>query len=851
MAVSLLMKAFPMIRSVRTRCLAAASLLAVPAPLLAQEAVGAAPEVAQVQDSSPGSRDAPLAAETDPDNTIVISARRGTVDTDIPPQLELGTEDIASYGVSSIEELLEALAPEVGSARGRGSGGRPVVLINGMRVTGFRELRDLPPEAIDRVQVFPEELALEYGFRPDQRVVNFILKSDFQQFAVELEGAVPTAGGFAEGEVDTTYTRIVGGGRLNIDVEYEPSSALTESERGIVQSDPDSLGGVDEGDYRTLIPESHAFELNGSWNGTLSPKTSLTLSGEYNHSESTALLGLQGATLTVPEDSPYARQAGDETITRLFEDAGALERERRSDSFELGGTLNGQFAGGYRWTLTANAGRNEQETFTEREADSSALVAAVAAGDPAVDPFAPGLGAGLTPTLDVNRSQTTTASTEANVAGAPFDLPAGPVRVSLTGGYDYTAIDGTSTRSGITSETDLSRSIFTARANADIPISSVRDDVLAGIGDLGLNANIGVREVSDFGSLFEYGYGLRWEPVEGLSLLASVIGEEAAPGISDLGAPVEVTPNSRVYDLATGQTVLVDRITGGNPDLLAEQRRDFKLSLNWSPGNDREKQITVEYVKNHSEDVTSGFPLLTPAIEAAFPDRVTRDANGQLVQLDARSITLSEVDSQRIRTSLSLRGELSKPDDDGEGGERGARRGGGSPMGMMGGSGGPPGGRWNLSLTHTWSLEESVLIRPGLDRLDLLDGDIIGSGTPNSRHSFELIGGIFKDGFGLRASGDYTGAARVTGSDLPGSADLRYGDLFTLDLRAFYTFDSAPQLTEDYPFLKGSRVSLDIENVFGGIRRIEDETGTVPLSFQPAYVDARGRVVELSFRKRF
>ena len=51
------------------------------------------------------------------------------------------------------DELLEALAPQIGSARGREAGGRPVMLLNGRRISSFRELRDIPPE--ERLRLVP------------------------------------------------------------------------------------------------------------------------------------------------------------------------------------------------------------------------------------------------------------------------------------------------------------------------------------------------------------------------------------------------------------------------------------------------------------------------------------------------------------------------------------------------------------------------------------------------------------------------------------------------------------------------------------------------------------------------
>src|SRR5688572_153550 len=109
--------------------------------------------------------------EDEGEEIVVTGVRRGTVIGDIPPENTLTSRDVRATGATDITELLEALAPQIGSARGRG-GERPILLLNGQRISSFREMRDIPTEAIERLDILPEEVALKYGYRADQRVVN-------------------------------------------------------------------------------------------------------------------------------------------------------------------------------------------------------------------------------------------------------------------------------------------------------------------------------------------------------------------------------------------------------------------------------------------------------------------------------------------------------------------------------------------------------------------------------------------------------------------------------------------------------------------------------------------------------
>ena len=170
----------------------------------------------------------------DRNTEIVVTAERirGQVEAPQAPIAVLEEDEIASYGVASLAELIDELAPQTGSARGRG-GGRPAFLVNGRRVNGFREMRNYPPEAIRRVEILPEEVALRYGFRPDQRVVNFILKDNFVSVSGDVEYGFPSGGGYSTNEIEGSFLRIDGDNRLNIAFEAEDSSMLTEAERDV------------------------------------------------------------------------------------------------------------------------------------------------------------------------------------------------------------------------------------------------------------------------------------------------------------------------------------------------------------------------------------------------------------------------------------------------------------------------------------------------------------------------------------------------------------------------------------------------------------------------------------------
>ena len=154
--------------------------LTMPALAAAQAAGGPVPAAAE--------EDAPPSPEKrDPEQIVVTGGIfEGAVIAPQPPIATLDETDIASYGASNVSDLIAALSAQTGSGRGRG--GHPVILVNGMRISSFRELRNYPPEAIAKVEVFPEEVALRYGYPPDQRVVNLILKKNYSSTGARGRG---------------------------------------------------------------------------------------------------------------------------------------------------------------------------------------------------------------------------------------------------------------------------------------------------------------------------------------------------------------------------------------------------------------------------------------------------------------------------------------------------------------------------------------------------------------------------------------------------------------------------------------------------------------------------------------
>ena len=789
--------------------------------------------------------DAPAAEEID---EIVVTAPRlrGEVDTDVPPLTELNEEDIEAYGVGSIADLVDALEPSSGSARGRGSGGRPVFLVNGIRVASFREFRSYPPEAIQRVQVLPEEVAQQFGFPPDRRVINFILKDNYSSREVELEYETPDRGGYAASEQEFTLLQIADGARINLNLEHNDTSLLTEAERDIVQtpgSQPDITGDPDPALARSLVADSRNFEATANWaKAIMEQGASVSVNATYEHADTLSLSGLDSVLLVAPD--------GQQAL-RTFNAADPLARVSNTDTVSTAASY-AKPVGDFQLTATLDGSASHTRTRIDRRADTALLREAALAGTLGLADPLPAVPDGGFDEVNV---RTYGGEGQATLRGSPLLLPAGELGLTIDAGYDWRRIASSDTRSGLGGggRTELTRGVLSGGVNANIPLTSRRDDVLAAVGDIALNLQAGVDHLSDFGTLRDLSAGLTWKPLDRLSLSATYANSEAAPSLSQLGDPRTTTLNVPVFDFARSETALVTVIDGGNAALPAERQSDWKISANWELPVKARWRLNVDYVNNRSRDVAVNWPGLTPGIEAAFPERVIRDSGGALVALDTRPVTYAETRAERLVFGLSMRGQIGpEPERPARGEGRGAGRGGDgppSPASFGRGRGrDDPRPRYFVNLSHTLELDNTILVAPGGLLLDQLGGDATATlGLP--RNTSRLEAGLFFDGYGLRLSGEYTGSAFVEGSGLTGSSDLFVDDLAIVDLRLFA--DLGEVLDRDDGLFEDLRLSLSVDNLFDGRRIVRDGNGDIPLRFQPLLLDPVGRFVGVELRKLF
>ena len=323
----------------------------------------------------------------------------------------------------------------------------------------------------------------------------------------------------------------------------------------------------------------------------------------------------------------------------------------------------------------------------------------------------------------------------------------------------------------------------------------------------------------------------------------------------------------RVFDYLRGETVQVALIDGGNPLLRADRREVSKLALTLRPFDSRDVTLTSTYLRSTLQDSISNLPQATAEVAAAFPERFVRDASGRLLVVDSRPINLAEREREDLRTTLSFSLPWG-PQPEPPFGNRGQR-----PAGVAPAAGAPPAqasavdeaarrarmeamgarmlgfarrGNLQLSLAHTLRLSDTAKLAAGQRSLDLLNGDVLSESTALPKQEWELQFGGARNGFGGRLIVQWREAARARSA----GSDLEFADFTTINLRLFADLGLQPP-ARDYPWMRGVRVSLVVNNMLDDKPQVRRADGSTPLNFQPDLLDPLGRNLRLTVRKFF
>ena len=300
-----------------------------------------------------------------------------------------------------------------------------------------------------------------------------------------------------------------------------------------------------------------------------------------------------------------------------------------------------------------------------------------------------------------------------------------------------------------------------------------------------------------------------------------------------------ITPETRVFDPLTGETVDVVQITGGDSGLKAEKVTTKRLTglLRLVPR--LKLNLNADYTDTSRRNFVSSLPEASAAVMLAFPDRFIRDSGGNLTTVDLRPVNFDEAEEKRFRWGLSMNTALGAAPPPPTPRRAGVKAGPGPrPQPTM----------LQLTANHTVVLSEKILIRTGLDPIDLLSGGAIGIGGGRVRHQVDGTVGVTSGGAGVRLGVNWRGRSELQ-TRFEGATDtLRFSPLMKVNLRAF---TDVQRFMPGTRWAKGLRLSVDVLNLTNDRQEVRNSFGDTPLQYQPGYRDPIGRTIEFEIRKVF
>lgn len=824
-------------------------------------------------------QDAPPPARPSDEIVVTGERQRNAVITDAKPVGVLDEAAIHALGVTKISDLLRAVQGLTTS----NSGEPPILLLNNRRISGWEEMSNLPPEAIERVDILPEPVAIQFGYPPTRRVMNIVTKANFRAVTAEqtLRGATDGGALGAEADVGSTVLQrdrrwIVAVNashrdgliqrqrsiRPDPDLLYDPVGTITGIDGGSIDPALDRLAGqpvrralvplraADRGTLaayvpgatpprigdplaiRSITPDVQRVKVNTSWSDAIGKTVTASAQFTVEAERQSGTTGYAATAWRVPGGAGGLPFANDVLLYRYLEEAGPLPGHAQSLKLSGGTTVQGAL-GDWNWNVTGTIDRLRNTNLSVRGFDPGLAEAAIAAG---IDPFGAEIARQSGPLpIDRTRAVTRTITGKAVANGPLLRLPAG--KAMVTASLDYANSSGT-TQLLSANANRVDRTIRTASIGANVPIASAREGALEAIGELSANGTVGVSAVSGYGSLRNTSYGLLWSPWSPVQFTASVSESRTPPPIEQLVTPAISLPGSPFFDFVTGTTALVTTVQGGNPALAPEQRRVNTLGIDVKPWKRREIRFGVNLTETVIEDQSMTLAATTPAIQAAFPDRFRRNAAGQLLFADLRPLNLDRGRQRALAGRIQFHGPLGAAPPPPPEPVPGA-----PPVPPP-----PPKPRPFVygNLTPTLILSDRLSLRRGLPELDLLDGETItGNGGRPRFEGWGWMGANYR-GFNASLWGRYQSATRVR--SVAAESDLRFSGLFVFNIGLLTEIGV---LAPNRAWAKGMTLNVQLENVTNQRQDVRDGLGATPYRFQRAFLDPIGRSVQISLRKLF
>jgi iron complex outermembrane receptor protein len=575
------------------------------------------------------------------------AATTGDLIRKVPQIVGLGASETASGAQNGAANATRSLAVNL---RGIGSNAT-LLLLGGRRMPAagtqgqVTDASVIPSIALERLEVVADGGSAIYGSDAVTGVVNLIPRRDF----VGAESSLRYGAGdeYYDYSVAQLFGTSWGSGHFMIAADHSYHSSLEGTDRDFYSSDLRSRGGTDfrsqQCEPGTILVGTTPYAIPPTSNGTLTPgsvtagtrnlcdniqrgdiipnarRTSVYASATQDLSDSLSLFSegyysrrtfaLQASqitsNLTVTNTNPFyfnpTGGTGPITVQYDFAKDGGLPNDPgHAESWD--GVLGARqrLGGDWRVELYASYGKSDDVVNRKQNLNTTAggINAALANTNPAVafNPFGVGGISNAQTVAAIRNGQfviqgdTTLAMAATQADGTLFMLPGGAVKLAAGAEYREEELGGLlqqgSTVAPILVPSHASRYVRAVFAETLVPIVG-RANSLTGVQQLELSLAGRYEDYSDFGDTFNPKFGVRWTPIDSLTVRGSWGTSFRAPGLA------EIDPRSGGFGLY-GDTLPCSHrppaatcfgigIAGGNADLQPEEATTWSIGFDVHP----------------------------------------------------------------------------------------------------------------------------------------------------------------------------------------------------------------------------------------------------------------------------
>lgn len=702
----------------------------------------------------------------DPEILVVADRLPGVVDTPYKPILRLDKNAIQALGAPSLKKLMERIQSVTRAA----GGGAPVLLLNGRRIANEEDIASLPPEAIEQLEVLPEPVAAQFGYSPKSRVTNIITARRFTSLAADATVAADSSGSGLE-------SRIAGAGTL-LRRDFRSFLTIDRLTRPGVEaqglSPSPNMSGRSPNPYATLSPAEDTLTFKGSAAGPIGKD-------------------LNGSVTVNLDSTGQSRSAPAEGDTMPNEPAVSGREFARTTTFRTTAMVQG-FLADWTWNTTLNLDRAHSRQVSA-------------------------FGAARSQTL--SRGSNFNGNLVFSANGPVATLPAGRLLATVSAG----ARTESAASSGLTDINRIRLRRHTSNVSLGLTLPLTEPDRSA----LTLNVSAEASQISGQGRLAGWSANMSANPHPGLYLSVNYARSANAPTLSQAAGPAIVLSGTPFFDYRTGRTVIIDQITGGNPDLRAERKDTLDLGFDLQPFPDKPLRVAATYSLMTVNQGIATIGTSNRLLETAFPNLYRRDAAGTLISISSVPVNLQSIHQHSITGSLSYSGDIVRGDPGLEEPNAAMRE----PVFLL------------LSLDGTYRMKDVVRIAPGLPPLDLLNGAALDSFGGRPRLEIAAVANLSSAKLGGDVSARWQSSTRQSG-DSPEN-DLVFSSRLTVQAGLFLNMEAIVRST----WTRGLRFDIAAENLFDSRQRVRARNGDADYGLALESLDPRGRIIRLSLRKLF